>query len=44
MSDQKKDKRKKNDKIDKELDYLLCPKHNIRYPKGSRCPACESER
>jgi len=22
--------------------FMLCPSHNIRYPKGAACPACAS--
>ncbi len=28
----------------KELDYILCPKHRMRYLKGTECPQCKAER
>ena len=28
----------------KELDFDYCPKHGLRYPKGSTCPKCDEER
>jgi hypothetical protein len=28
----------------RELDFNRCPKHGIRYPAGSECPACKAER
>lgn len=28
----------------RELDFNRCPKHGIRYPVGSECPACKAER
>lgn len=37
-----KDREKEQEK--KELDFYYCPKHSIRYPKGSECPKCEEER
>lgn len=27
----------------RELDFSRCPKHGIRYPTGSECPACKAE-
>jgi len=44
-----KNKMKKNNKSfsdykKKELDYILCPIHNIRYPKGTSCPSCAAEK
>jgi len=28
----------------RELDFITCPKHGIRHPKGSKCPKCVAER
>ena len=25
----------------KELTFLTCPIHNIKYPKGASCPICK---
>ncbi len=44
MSDEKKDKKNDDMKLHtSNLDYILCPTHNIRYPKGANCPMCEKE-
>ena len=34
----------KDEEVNKELDYIRCPKHWISYPKGSQCPQCAAER
>ena len=37
------------DKMDKEppekreLDFVVCPIHGIRYPKGGQCPQCQAD-
>jgi len=27
----------------KELDFVVCPIHGIRYPKGGQCPQCQAD-
>ena len=29
--------------VKKELDFVTCPRHGVRYPKGSSCPNCLAE-
>jgi hypothetical protein len=41
--EQEKDKEKSHVEY-KELDFEVCPKHGLRYPKGSGCPRCEEEK
>jgi len=36
-------KKKPEDSKKRELDFITCPKHSIRYPKGSKCPKCVAE-
>lgn len=38
----KNNKNKKNFDIPekKEMDFVKCPTHGIRHPKGSTCPMC----
>jgi hypothetical protein len=38
-----KNKGKEKEQEKKALDYEFCPKHSLRYPKGSVCPKCEEE-
>jgi len=42
MKSNKKEEEEKYRK--KELDFDFCPKHRIRYPKGSNCSKCEREK
>ncbi len=37
-------KKKKKERIDKELTFIRCPRHGESYPKGSSCPKCEAEK
>jgi hypothetical protein len=31
---------KPDKELQKELNFVTCPKHGIRYPEGSACPMC----
>jgi len=45
MKNNKEEKKKEEEKYQKkELDYDYCPKHKMRYPKGSSCPKCDQEK
>lgn len=28
----------------KELNFVTCPTHGVRYPEGGSCPRCEAAR
>jgi hypothetical protein len=32
------------DELQRTMTYVTCNKHNIKYPRGSICPACAAER
>lgn len=41
---EKENKKGKPDRIvQEELTFITCPKHGVRYPKGSACPKCIAE-
>ena len=33
-----------SDEGKREFTFITCPKHGIRYPKGSVCPKCAAEK
>jgi hypothetical protein len=34
----------REDERKREYTFLTCPKHGIKYPKGSECPKCAMEK
>ncbi len=41
MAENKSNKQNENRK--KELDFVTCPKHGVKYPAGSSCHRCDAE-
>ena len=40
----KKNHKDRSDYKKKDLDYIICPIHRVRYLRGTECPQCRAER